>query len=78
MTGDLEFSASATVTMKLKFTGKGHWGAKASIEEVSRLGGRETLNVIMTMIDEMRRLGVDVEIIGSPEHGVVVNTRAKP
>lgn len=43
MTGALEYSASATVTMTFKFTGKGHWGANATVQEVSRLGGNETI-----------------------------------
>lgn len=74
MIGDTEFSASATVTIKLEFTGKGHWGKAATVEEVSRLGGVETLSVIGSMVQDMRAKGVEVKIIGEPLHGVVVHT----
>jgi len=77
MSIELEYSASALVTMTIEFTGNGHWGKEATVEEVSRQGGRETLNAIAMVLQELRLKGVVGKVVGNPEHGVVVTTREK-
>lgn len=36
------------------------------------------MTAIGRMIGDMRKDGIDVEIIGKPDHGVVIHTKVKP
>lgn len=72
-----EYSASATVTMTIEFVGSGHWGKGATVDEISRQGGRETLTAIQTVLQELKTKGIDCRIAGKPEHGVVIKTWEK-
>lgn len=69
-----DYSASATVTLKIRFTGKGHWGKGATVEEVMRNGGTETLTAIKNALNHF---DLEYEIIGSPEVGAITWQRKK-
>lgn len=71
-----EFGCSAIVTVTLEVRGQGHWGGDATVAEVMRIGGRETLNGIENMIREYA--GHErIRIVGEPQIGAVTWARSK-
>lgn len=64
----MEYGCSATVTVTLIVTGNGHWGSDATVAEVMRIGGQETINAISRMIVESQ---LDIKMIGAPKIGAV-------
>lgn len=71
MSAKVEMGCSAVVTVTLQVRGKGHWGADATVEEVMRIGGRETVSSIESMIHQARLDHIDVKMIGEPQIGAV-------
>jgi hypothetical protein len=68
MADEKDYFASAVVTMKIRVTSNGHWGSEATVSEVQRMGGQETINAIQNALRESR---LKYEIVGTPEVGAV-------
>lgn len=63
-----EYRSSASVTFTIRVEGKGHWGADATVEQVMRTGGQETIN---SVLDALRKSGLKFKVIGEPQVGVI-------
>lgn len=77
MTDEFDYSAHATVTLTIKFEGKGHWGKGATVDEVARQGGNETLAAVSNMLRVAEQDGLHCSIVGKPLVGVTVTPRSK-
>lgn len=65
---DREYSASASVTFTIRVEGRGHWGKDATVEEVMRIGGRETIQAIT---DALNGAHLKYEMVKEPVVGAV-------
>lgn len=68
MSDKQEYYASASVTITLRVRSKGHWGKDATVAEVMRIGGRETIDAVK---DALVQGGLSFETIGEPKVGAV-------
>lgn len=62
------FGCSASVTFTIRVTGQGHWGKDATVEEVMRQGGRETINAIKNALNAG---GLRYEMVEEPKVGAI-------
>lgn len=74
MSGESEYYASATVTISIRVTSEGHWGKSATVEEVMRIGGRETVEAIT---HALAASGLKYEVVSKPTVGAVTWERKK-
>jgi hypothetical protein len=63
-----EYGCSASVTFTIRVTGSGHWGKEATVEEVMRQGGHETINAVKNALNTG---GLRYEMIGEPLVGAI-------
>lgn len=63
-----EYGCKAVVTVTLEIQSSGHWGGNATVAEVQRIGGRETLNALTTALTQGK---LDYKIVGEPKIGAV-------
>lgn len=61
-------TTKATVTLTLKVESEGHWGEDATIAEVRRVGGRETIGAVKRAL---KASGLDYTMTKEPEVGLI-------
>lgn len=62
------YNSSASVTFTIRVTGGGHWGGEATVAEVMRMGGRETINAVTAALDAAR---LSYVMVGEPKIGAI-------
>jgi surface antigen len=72
MTDKTEYSCSASVTFTIRVEGKGTWGKEATVEEVMRNGGRETIEAINAALFKS---GLRYTMVKDPEVGAIMWAR---
>lgn len=65
---DEDYGCSASVTFTIRVTGKGHWGKEATVAEVQRVGGRET---IAQVENALQKAGVQFAYVEKPKVGAI-------
>jgi hypothetical protein len=68
---ELRYSARAKLTLTIEVIGKSHWGDDATVAEVARIGGKETMNAIQHLIQDAAKDGLRITIQGEPHIGVI-------
>lgn len=63
-----EYGCSASVTFTIRVTGKGYWGKEATVDEVQRIGGRETIKAV---VDALDKAGLQFTHVEKPKVGAV-------
>jgi len=63
-----EFYCSASVTFTIRVKGSGHWGKEATVEEVMRMGGRETIAKVEKALLEGK---LNYQMVEPPKVGAV-------
>lgn len=67
----ITMGARASVTVTLEVHSRGHWGQDATVAEVMRVGGKETLQAIDNLIQAAQQKGVTIRRVGEPKVGAI-------
>lgn len=65
---DKDYGCCANVTFTITVQSKGHWGKGATVDEVMRIGGRETISAVE---NALRAGGLTFKMVEKPTVGAI-------